>query len=138
MYVPALHNQPEKYEEGVINWLEGAIEGPQPSEKEMLEVCHEGAGYNKKRGVMLLNTEKMEPPPSMQGDAIEEHLMGIVLTHQFSLKKGLELFGEVAENAAKAEIQQYMEMDCYQPLDEKRVDKKGRVACADANQAKNK
>ena len=119
MYVPALHRQPKKYKEGKINWLEGAIEGPQPSEKEMLEGCHRGAGYNQKRGVMFLNTEKMEPPPDMQGGEVEEHLLGVVLAHQFLLKKGLELFGEVAENAAKVEIQQYVDMNCYEPLEEK-------------------
>ena len=54
---------------------------------------------------MFLNTEKMEPPPGMQGDEIEEHLIGVVLAHQFLLRKDLELFGEVAENAAKAKIQ---------------------------------
>ena len=68
---------------------------------------------------MLLNTEKMEPPPGMHGDEVEEHLLGVVLAHHFLLRKGLELFGEVAENTAKGEIQQYVDMDCYQPLDKK-------------------
>ena len=74
---------------------------------------------------MFLNTEKMEPPPGMHGDEVEEHLLGVVLAHQFLLKKGLKLFGEMAENATKVEIQQCVDMDCYQPLDEKRVDERG-------------
>ena len=83
----------------------------------MLEGCHRSDWYNQKRGVMFLNTDKMEPPPDLRGDDVEEHLLGVVLAHQFLLKKGLELFGEVAENAAEAEIQQYVDMNCYEPLD---------------------
>ena len=91
----------------------------------MLDECHRGAGYNQKRGVMFLNTDKMEPPPDLSSGDIEEHLLGVVLAHQFLLKKGLELFGEVTENAAEAEIQQYVDMNCYEPMDAKKLTKEG-------------
>ena len=102
-----------------VSLHETGVEGPQPSEKDMLVGCHQGAGYSLKRGVMLLNMDEMEPPPTLNGDKIEEHLMGVVLAYHFFLGKGLELFGEVAENTAEAEIKQYVDMDCYEPMDAK-------------------
>ena len=137
-YVPALHNQPKRYTEGVANLsfeqsvkaLEEKIRNPsagcnfyemgkQPTEKEMIAQSYQGAGYNVKSGVVLLNLDEAGPPPKLNEEDIEEHLMGVVLAHQFSLKKGLQKFGDVAEKAVEDEIKQYVEMDCYEPLDSK-------------------
>ena len=74
----------------------------------MIAESYKGAGYNVKRGVVLLNLEEAEPPPKLSDEGIEEHLMGVVLAHQFSLKRGLQKFGDVAEKAVEDEIKQYV------------------------------
>ena len=71
--------------------------------------------------MVLLNLDEAGPPPKLNEEDIEEHLMGVVLAHQFSLKKGLQKFGDVAEKAVEDEIKQYVEMDCYEPLDAKKL-----------------
>ena len=51
-------------------------------------------------GVIQLNFDQ-EPemePMTDQGD-IDEHVTGLIMSDQFSLKKGLELFGDKAEAA---------------------------------------
>ena len=38
-----------------------------------------------------------------EGD-IDEHICGLIMSHQYTLKKGLELFGEKAEEPAVKEL----------------------------------
>ena len=56
----------------------------------------------------------MEPMPN-QGD-IDEHVTGLIMSNQFNLKKGLELFGDKAEATAGKELQQIHNMDTYTPM----------------------
>ena len=42
--------------------------------------------------------------------------MGVILIHQYNLKKGIELFGDKAENAVMKELQQIHDMDVYIPM----------------------
>ena len=53
-------------------------------------------------------------PMTDQGD-IDEHVTvtGLIMSNQFSLKKGLELFGDKAEAATGKELQQIHDMDTY-------------------------
>ena len=53
-----------------------------------------------------------------EGD-INEHICGLIMSHQYTLKKGLELFGEKAEEAAVKEMKQIHDMDTYTPIDPK-------------------
>ena len=74
-------------------------------------------------GVLNLNlagraTEEQVP---MDEEEIEEHLLGVALAHQYSLKKGIELFGDEAEKAATKELQQIDDMDTYIPVDPRRL-----------------
>ena len=34
----------------------------------------------------------------------DEHIVGLIMAHQYSLKKGLELFGKKAEDATLKEL----------------------------------
>ena len=45
-------------------------------------------------GVLNLNLEGQasEEPPQMSEDEVKEHLLGVILAHQYTLKKGIELF----------------------------------------------
>ena len=55
----------------------------------------------------------------MGEDEICEHIVGLIMAQQYTLKKGLELFGEKAEEAAIKELQQIHDMDTYTPMDPK-------------------
>ena len=68
-------------------------------------------------GVIQLNFDQ-EPemePMTNQGD-IAVHVTGLIMSNQFSLKKGLELFGDKAEAATGNELQQIHDMDTYTPM----------------------
>ena len=47
---------------------------------------------------------------------VEEHILGLVMVQQYSIKKGVELFGERAEAATLKELTQLHDMDTYVPL----------------------
>ena len=42
----------------------------------------------------------------MEDWEVDEHTTGLVMAHQYSLKKGVELFGERAEDATVKELSQ--------------------------------
>ena len=70
-------------------------------------------------GVLNLNLtgQASEEPAQMSEDYIEEHLLGLILAHQDTLKKGIELFGKEAEKASTKELKQIDDMDAYIPVD---------------------
>ena len=43
--------------------------------------------------------------------------MGVVKAEHFSLKKGIKLFGDKAEDATTTELRAIYDMDTYEPLD---------------------
>ena len=54
---------------------------------------------------------------------INEHIVGLIMAHQYTPKKGLELFGKKAEEAAVKELKQIHDMDTYTPIDPKTLSK---------------
>jgi len=67
-------------------------------------------------GVLHLNMDDVDHDgPMTQGD-IDEHIVGLIMSHQYSLKKGFELFGEKAEDATMSELQQIHDMATYTPM----------------------
>ena len=62
----------------------------------------------------------MEP---FDEEDIDEHIVGLIMAHQYTLKNGLELFGEKAEEAAIKELKQIHDMDTYTPIDPKILSK---------------
>ena len=43
-------------------------------------------------------------------DSLTEHLLGVILVQQYNLKKGLKLFGDIAEVAMTKELPQIHEV----------------------------
>ena len=58
-----------------------------------------GAPAQYSDGVLNLNLDE-KPGVSMDEADINEHICGLIMSHQYTLKKGLELFGEKAKEAA--------------------------------------
>ena len=54
---------------------------------------------------------------------IGEHIVGLIMAHQYTPKKGLELFGKKAAEAAVKEVKQIHNMDTYTPIDSKTLSK---------------
>ena len=68
---------------------------------------HAGAGYNLQQEVQWgihLNLGKEPLLPALMEARVENHIMGVVFAHQYTLKKGLEIFGDRAEEATTKEI----------------------------------
>ena len=52
----------------------------------------------------------------MSDEDIEEHITRLIMFHQYTLKKGLELYGDKAEKATVKEFTQIHDMDTYTHL----------------------
>ena len=53
------------------------------------------------------------------GDNLTEHFLGVILVQQYILKKGLDLFGECAEEATTKELHHIHDFGTYIPQDAK-------------------
>ncbi len=67
-------------------------------------------------GVIHLNLDQEPEVEPMTHEETQEHIVGLIMSNQYSLKKGLELFGEKAEAATEKELQQIHDMDTYTPM----------------------
>ena len=73
-----------------------------------------------KMGVInvILDTPVQAPEDDWRDDeALTEHLLGVISVQQYNLKKGLELFGDRAEEATTKELQQIHDFGTYVPQD---------------------
>ena len=52
----------------------------------------------------------------MTEEQSDAHIVGVIFAQHFSLKKGLELFGEKADVAVQKELNQIHQMDTYKPI----------------------
>ena len=50
------------------------------------------------------------PPIGLTEEQLDDHIMGVILAQHFSLKKGIALFGDKAEQAITAELQAVLNM----------------------------
>ena len=65
------------------------------SEGDELKGQFAGARYNIKKGVLHFNFNEDTPcPTAMSEEQSDAHIVGVILAQQYSLKKGLKLFGE--------------------------------------------
>ena len=73
-----------------ISQVEG-INFAYPDEGDFLKNgCHSGAGYKVKQGVINVNfAENSDNPPAMTEEDINAHIMGVVLSEHYNMKKGL-------------------------------------------------
>ena len=77
-YEPSLKGQ--KYGDGFVN------------------LTYRGNKYKMRDGVIHLNIEDVPPPVPMDDEELDNYIMGVILIHQYNLKKGIELFGDKAED----------------------------------------
>ena len=65
-------------------------------------------------------------------DSLTEHLLGVILVQQYNLKKGLELFGDRAEEATTKELQQIHDFGTYIPQEAKLLSRAERMKALSA------
>ena len=53
----------------------------------------------------------------MTEEQLDDHIMRVILAQHFSLKKGIALFGDKAEQATTAALQAIHDIGTYEPLD---------------------
>ena len=87
-----------------------SIEMAYPDEHKLLQMVHNRAGYagykttasatKLMRGVININfAEKASPLEAMTDKEVEEHILGVIMVEHYSMKKGIDLFGDRAETA---------------------------------------
>ena len=75
-------------------------------DRENIKSQYAGAGYTTKQGVVHLNVEDDAPPlKTMTEEQSDAYIVGVIFAQHFSLKKGLELFGEKVETAVHKELE---------------------------------
>ena len=73
--------------------------------------------YDTVRGVLHLQTGEGEPIFSkMSEEDCEAHVIGVMMTEHYSMKKAKELFGDSADDAIMKELKQIHLFETYEPL----------------------
>ena len=100
-----------------------------PDEANVLYTCFHGARYGAKSKTALKQDfiniaaqidsliDENPPPVGLTEEQLDDHNMGVILAQHFSLKKGITLFGNKAEQATTVELQAIRDMGTYEPLD---------------------
>ena len=65
---------------------------------------------------MHFNINDEAPLKVMTKEQSDVHVVGVIFTQHFSLKKGLELFGDKADIAVQKELTQIHKMNTYEPV----------------------
>ena len=85
---------------------------------------YQGVGYNAKKGFINIDVNQGTPPSRpMNNEECKTHVVGLVLVQMYSLRKGLELFGEKAEQATMTELSQIDDFETYRPLHKHKLSK---------------
>ena len=85
-------------------------------------MCYRGNRYKLKDSIVSLNIDShVEHCPEMDKGEVNEHILGVILIHQYNLKKGLELFGDKAELTTVKELKQIHDMGTYVPMNPKEL-----------------
>ena len=83
-----------------------------PDEQQLLKMVHNRAGYKTTassaktmRGVININfAEKASPLEAMTDEEVEAHILGIIMVEHYSMKEGMDLFGDCSETAVTKEL----------------------------------
>ena len=68
------------------------------------------------RGVININlAEDVPPSDGMSEEENEVHILGVIMLEHYSMKKGIELFGNQAETLVTKEIKKINNMNTYKP-----------------------
>ena len=77
----------------------------------------EQVGHSTKQGVININFNNSAPPPAqMTKEQSDEYIVGVIFAQKFSLKKGLEIFGDKADVAVKKDLHQIHDLYTYDPI----------------------
>ena len=80
------------------------------------EYSYAGAGYRTKQGVINLVFDENSPPPlELSPKEIDSHIIWVILANQYNLKKGMELFGENANEAVMNELSEIDGLETHEP-----------------------
>ena len=83
----------------------------------MIDSMYQGVRYNTKKGFINIEVNQgSRPLRPMSQEESKVHVVGLVLTQMYSLKKGTELFGERAERAIMTELSQIDDFETYKPI----------------------
>ena len=86
-------------------------------DRDNIDCQYAGAGYITKQGVVHFNVNDDAPPLKvMTEEQSDAHVVGDIFAQHFSLRKGLELFGNKAGVAVQKELTQIHKMDTYKPV----------------------
>jgi hypothetical protein len=93
----------------------------------VMNLCYRGNRYKLRDGVISVNVDSSGPYSraerhEFQAQVFDEfdtnvEVLGLIMIHQYNLKKGLELFGDKAETATVKELKQIHDMGTYVPLE---------------------
>ena len=87
-----------------------------PDEADVIHTCFQGAGYGAKFKTALkqdfINVaakidsliDENPPPVGLTEEQLDDHIMEVILAQYFSLKKGIALFGDKAEQATTVKL----------------------------------
>ena len=98
-----------------------------PNEADIINTCFHGAGYGAKDKLKTecrsaadhidrLMSENLSPVGFTE-EQLHDHIMGVIMAEHFSLKKGIKLFGDKAEDATTEELRAIHDMGTYKPID---------------------
>ena len=92
------------------------------SYRDCIDCQYARAGYKTKQGVVHFNVGNDAPPlKTMTKEKSDAHIVGVIFAQNFSLKKGLELFGGKADAAVHKELTQIHKMDTYEPVHQSKI-----------------
>jgi hypothetical protein len=111
---PAILEQTSK-DYKVFDLEEKKVMDEEPIGKRMAVMSPPTAGVSQKalRIVSGLTTEAVDGEVS---DGVVMHVMGVILAQQYSVNKGIQLFGEKAKDAISKELQQLHDYGTYTPI----------------------
>ena len=97
---------------------EGTVRSRKPVQKYNANFTNKRYDGVTTEGVINFNMDEENLRPFTKEDAIL-HVLGVIMIQTFSLKKGLEKFGEDGEKSVMKELQQHHDMETYHPVDPK-------------------
>ena len=99
------------------------------SEEAMTQDMYQGMGHNTKNKKGFTNIEVGQgarPLRQMNEEECEAHVVGLILAHMYSLKKGTELFGKKTEKTTMTELSQIDDFETHRPLHKHELSKQDR------------
>ena len=83
----------------------------------MIRDMYQGVAYNAKKSFINIEFgQGTSPLRQMNDKECKAHVVGLVFAQMYSLRKGMELFGEKAKQATMTELLQIDDIETYRPL----------------------